>query len=74
MKVTVKLFATLRVNRQKVMEIEVAEGTAAQEIAQLLDIPLQEIAIVMINGRGAAFNSRLEDQDVLALFPPVGGG
>lgn len=74
MKVTVKLFATLRIDRQKIMEMDVEEGTTPQDIAQLLDIPLQEIAIIMINGRGSAFDCRLEDQDVLALFPPVGGG
>lgn len=74
MKVTVKLFATLRIDRQKIVEMDVEEGTTPQDIAQLLDIPLQEIAIIMINGRGSVFDGRLEDQDVLALFPPVGGG
>ncbi len=74
MKVTVKLFASLRVNREKIMEMDLDEGTAPQQVAQLLGIPLEEIAIVMINGRGADVESPLKDQDVLALFPPVGGG
>ncbi len=74
MKVTVKLFATLRVNRKNIMEMELEEGAVPRQVAQLLGIPLGEIAIIMINGRGAVFESRLEDQDVLALFPPVGGG
>jgi len=74
MKVTVKLFATLRVNRQNIQELELQEGAAPQQVAQLLGIPVAEIAIVMINGRGVAFDTPLQDQDVLALFPPVGGG
>lgn len=57
MKVTVKLFATLRVNRQNIQELELQEGAAPQQVAQLLGIPVAEIAIVMINGRGVAFDT-----------------
>ena len=37
-------------------------------------IPEEEIAIFLINGRHSKLHTALEDNSVLALFPPVGGG
>lgn len=74
MKITVKLFATLRANREKIMAMDLEEGSTPHEIAKRLEIPAHDIAIIMVNGRGAGINSRLNDWDVVALFPPVGGG
>ncbi|MCK8061123.1 MULTISPECIES: MoaD/ThiS family protein [unclassified Fusibacter] len=74
MKITVKLFATLRENREKIMTMDVKEGTTPLEISQLIEIPHEDIAIIMINGRSCELNTPLKEEDVLALFPPVGGG
>jgi len=74
MKITVKLFATLRENRQKVMQLDVPNSAAPYDIAKILNIDLQDIAIIMINGRSEDINRTLKDNDVLALFPPLGGG
>lgn len=74
MKITVKLFATLRENREKIIQLDVEKDTTPYDIAQILNIPLQDIAILMINGHSAGIDNKLEDNDVLALFPPVGGG
>lgn len=74
MKITVKLFATLRENREKIIQLDVEKETKPYDIAQILNIPLQEIAILMINGRSADMDRKLADNDVLAFFPPVGGG
>lgn len=74
MQITVKLFATLRENRDKIMTLEVDPNTTPRRISEQLGIPVQDVAIIMINGRGAAIDSVLNENDVLALFPPVGGG
>lgn len=74
MKITVKLFATLRENRGKIIELDVEEGATPKDVAGLLHIPLQDAAIIMINGRGGDFERKLNEHDVVALFPPVGGG
>lgn len=74
MKITVKLFATLRLGNEKVQVMELPEGTTPEAIMQRLSIPPDTVSIIMINGRGSKPDSALKDGDVLALFPPVGGG
>ena len=74
MQITVKLFANLRENREKIMNMDVSSDTTVKEIIESLGIPLQDVAIIMINGRGTNFDAVLKSDDVLALFPPVGGG
>ena len=74
MQITVKLFANFKENREKIMDMDVSSDTTVKEIIESLGIPLQDVAIIMINGRGTNFDAVLKSDDVLALFPPVGGG
>ena len=74
MQITVYLFANLRENREKIMDMDVSSDTTVKDIIESLGIPLQDVAIIMINGRGTNFDAVLKSDDVLALFPPVGGG
>lgn len=74
MKLKVKLFATLRKNNAKEQLLEVAEGTTPAHIMKRLGIPEEEVAIIMVNGRHSKADTKLVETDILALFPPVGGG
>lgn len=74
MKVTIKLFATLRNYNENQQLLEVNEGVTPKDIINELNVPEAEVAIIMINGRGSKLDSVLKDSDVLALFPAVGGG
>ncbi len=74
MKITVKLFATLRTGRFKAESREYAPGTTVAGVARELNIPREELALILINGRSAEPDSELSDGDTLSLFPPVGGG
>lgn len=74
MKVLVKVFATLRNNREKEMLMDLQDGVTPRDVVRLLDIPEDDVAIIMINGRGVKLDVPLKEEDVLALFPPVGGG
>lgn len=73
-RITVKLFATLRKDRFDVREMELAPETTVSDIISRLTLPEKEVSLVFINGRHAPFTQVLADGDVLALFPPVGGG
>ena len=46
----------------------------AAEVAQRLGLPLQDIKLVMINGRQATLEATISPNDQIAFFPPVGGG
>jgi molybdopterin synthase sulfur carrier subunit len=73
-KVTIKLFASLRKDRFAVNEHDYQDGATVGHILASLHIPEEEAAIIFINGRHAEPDSLLKEGDLLAIFPPVGGG
>ncbi|MEI7590888.1 MAG: MoaD/ThiS family protein [Deltaproteobacteria bacterium] len=74
MKITVKLFATFREQRFDIQEMSVPDGANIVKIITLLKIPLEEVAIIFVNGKHSSLNYILVNGDTLALFPPIGGG
>ncbi|HEX3011150.1 MAG TPA: MoaD/ThiS family protein [Syntrophomonadaceae bacterium] len=74
LKITIKLFATLRQGRFKVEEQEYPAGTSVVNVIDKLSIPHTELGIIFLNGKHTELDTVLNEQDVLAVFPPVGGG
>jgi molybdopterin converting factor small subunit len=74
MKIIVKLFATFQKGRFTIEERHYAPGTHVGQIAAELQIPEQDLGIVMVNSRHVKLDRELEEGDTLALFPLVGGG
>lgn len=74
MKVTLKLFATLRDYGEKYEELELKEGTTLEGLVSMKKIPIDMPMIRLINGEFAEFSQVLKDGDVVALFPPIAGG
>ncbi len=72
--VEVKLFATFRNNRFKSKAIEVADGFTVGGILKDLEIPVDQAGILLVNGLSADVEQSLADNDVVAVFPVVGGG
>ena len=61
--IEVRLFATLRQGREKIIMLESETVSTVSDILRKLDIPAEEVSILLVNG----FHKK-------ALFPPVGGG
>jgi molybdopterin synthase sulfur carrier subunit len=74
MHVTVKLFATLRKDRFDEKDLELADEVTAGEVIDMIAIPPTEVTLIFINGRHSTPETKLTDGDILALFPPIGGG
>ncbi len=74
MKIEIRLFATLREGRGKVLKLDVKEDATVREIIKRLEIEQDNIALLLVNGKDGKFDKILNDGDVLSLFPPVGGG
>lgn len=72
--IKVRLFANLRENRNKEMIIELGEGSTIKDIIEILNIPREDAAILLVNGLGAELDKILEDNDTVSIFPPLGGG
>jgi len=74
MEIKVKLFATLREGRGKVVSVAYFDGITPSYILDDLKIKREDVAILLINGRDGAFDKGLMEDDYLSVFPPVGGG
>ena len=73
-KVTVRLFATLRQGRFKEQVLDYEEGTTVADVIEQLNVPHKELGIVFQNGKHSELQQTLRDKDILSIFPPVGGG
>jgi len=72
--IEVRLFATFRENRQKILFLQAEDYKNTRAIIEKLGIPEEEVAILLINGRHSNLHTPVNDGDIIALFPPVGGG
>ncbi len=77
--VTVKLYATLRqyaAGRRAGMplEIDLPEDATILDLINKLKIPVEETRIIFVNGIIQEQGCKLNDGDVVGMFPPIGGG
>lgn len=72
--IEVRVFATLREGRDKITMMDPAGITCARDITDRLNIPPEEVAILLINGFHQKLETPVKDGDIIALFPPAGGG
>ena len=72
--VEVRLFAGLREGRQKIYQMESDSVKTVQDIMDALNIERSEVNILLINGFHQKPETEVKDEDVVSLFPAVGGG
>lgn len=79
MPITVFLSTTLR---KRLPHYDPAEGLVyeagrpmtVRELCERLNVPLERVKLVMVNGKGESLDYVLRGDERLSLFPPVGGG
>ncbi len=74
MRVLVSLYSGLRIDRFAEAEVELPEGAAVSDLLDKLQIPLQDVGVVVVNARSGTFQQKLQADDRITLIPPVGGG
>ena len=72
--VEVRLFAGLRQGRQKIYQMEPDSVKTVQDVMDTLNIQREEVNILLINGFHQRPETEVKDEDVVSLFPAVGGG
>ena len=72
--IEVRLFAGLRQGRQKIYQMEPDSIATVQDIMDRLSIDRKEVNILLINGFHQKPETPVKDEDVVSLFPAVGGG
>ena len=63
----------LRVEIEKELEPKIVERVT-KELTEKLEIPEEEVKLIMVNGIAAKWGTLLQGDERVALFPPVGGG
>ncbi|MEN6321251.1 MAG: MoaD/ThiS family protein [Syntrophaceae bacterium] len=80
MKIEVNLFASLaRYMRDKTgiqgsRLLEIEEGTTIIDILTRMEVPLDKVKILFLNGIHATGDEVLKEGDRVGVFPPVAGG
>lgn len=79
MKVTIKLFATLRSylpedSGGKSCQMEMDEGSTVGQLLDELNVPQTPSLIILVNAVHGGKDSILNNGDTVAVFPPLAGG
>ena len=79
MKIKVRVFATLRKHLPdlgigEAKPVELPEGATFENLRAELNLPLEEIKVIMRNGIQSEMDEIIEDGDRIAYIPAVGGG
>ncbi|MBC2850389.1 MoaD/ThiS family protein [Cetobacterium sp. 8H] len=72
--IEVRLFATLREGRGKIVKLDFKTNFNGIQLLEDLKIPQEQVSIFLINGHHQSFEKLLSDEDIVSIFPPVGGG
>ena len=72
--IEVRLFAGLRQGRQKIYHMEPNAVSCVQDIMDALQINRSEVNILLINGFHQKPETPVKGEDIVSLFPAVGGG
>jgi sulfur-carrier protein len=54
--------------------MNLSEAATPQSVIEALGIDQIEVAILLVNGRDGKLDTLLVENDIVSLFPPVGGG
>lgn len=78
-RVEVRLYASLMDyapagDGDRIMLWELDEGATVERLYGVLEIPLEEVVVSLVNGRAEALDHTLEDGDRIDVFPPLAGG
>ncbi|HZK54449.1 MAG TPA: MoaD/ThiS family protein [Desulfosporosinus sp.] len=73
MEVNVKLFGDLREGRFEEEKTQLEVNCCVMDVITMHDLPLDKVAICMVNNCVVGFDRVLQDQDIVAISPSVGG-
>ncbi len=74
MEIEIRLFASFRNGRWKSKRMPVNNDSHIYHILDLLHIRKDEIGMILVNGTYKDVDYKLNNGDILSLFPPVAGG
>lgn len=74
MEIEVRLFASFRNGRWKSKRLQFDSTIIIIDVLNYLNINKDEIGMILVNGSYQTVDYKLNDGEILAIFPPVAGG
>jgi len=74
MKVELNLYASLARFVPRTGPMEIDGETTILELLRRLDVPMEKVKIIFLNGIHASGRESLKEGDRIGVFPPVAGG
>ncbi len=77
MKVHVDLYVNLKKyapEGNSSFDVQLESGATVKAVLEILKIPADEKAIVLVNGRNADESNPLKERDTVTLYSPISGG
>jgi molybdopterin synthase sulfur carrier subunit len=79
MLVSVKLFTSLAdyvpgIKSGEAFSVEIDDGATLFELTTRLRLPQEEVKLLFVNGLAKSPDYRLQNDDEVGIFPPIGGG
>jgi sulfur carrier protein ThiS len=74
MRIELNLYASLSRSVPRTGPVEVDEETTILGLLRRLDVPMDKVKIIFLNGIHASGEESLKDGDRIGVFPPVAGG
>lgn len=74
MDIEIKLFAMFRKERFAEKTISFSDGALVRDVLTYLKIPQKEVGILLLNGRSARYEQKLNENDSISIFPAIAGG
>ena len=53
--------------------MDFVEGTTILDVVHFLNLPENELGVIMVNSRHSSLERQLKEGDIVALLPPIGG-
>lgn len=74
MKVELSLYASLARFGPRAGPMEINEETTILGLLRRLNVPMEKVKIIFLNGIHASGQETLKEGDRIGVFPPVAGG
>lgn len=72
--VHVSLFSILRKGRFEKAGVKVRQTSTVSGLLSMLNIPVEDVGVLVINGRDGTLDQRLSEGDRVTIMPSIGGG
>lgn len=73
-RIAIKLFAGLGESFSIPDTLDLSKAHTIREILNAIGMPEEKAAIVFVNNRHAKLDDIVKPGEILAIFPPIGGG